>query len=181
MAKITANIMILIPVPFTVSLQDTGVHLLRRYANYHAATKLPRILDLICRFLLQAAEVLDLMIDNINNRPVIIFVITLLFSIFLCWACCTFAFIFFSERNCRIFISAYFPSVWVRFFFSMYLNTWSHSPSIQLKALYLSIPLAATAFLALSAFVHRLFLKKKKNIVLQYYRGTMQPRSSFAY
>lgn len=146
--------------PFLLPVQDTHVHVLAvRYANYEAGRNYKVYWTGSAGFEAVVGDA-DQLIGNVRSGYITVLVITLLMAIFFTLGILHF-FLFIFQRNelSNLYFSIFGVCVGALFMAS-YISQESHNPLWQLQAKYMVVLVVATAFLALSAFVHHLFFKK---------------------
>lgn len=146
--------------PFLLPIQDTYVHVLAvRYANYEASRNYRVYWTGSAGFEAFVGEA-DHLIANVRSAYITVLVITLLMAIFFTLGGLHFfLFIFQRSELSNLYFSIFGICVGA-LFMSSYIAQESHDPLWQLRAKYGVVLVVATAFLALSAFVHHLFLRK---------------------
>ncbi|MEX0966729.1 MAG: adenylate/guanylate cyclase domain-containing protein [Bacteroidia bacterium] len=152
-------------VPFVFSFADTGKQVLAvRYANFDASKNYRRFWSSFAGFRMFLMQP-DSAINATHERTTIFsFITILLFAIFLTLGILHLFLFFYSRFIISNLYFSFFAISVAGLCMIGYLNQIMHNPGIQLKALYMIVPLICSLSISFSGFINQIFTKKKRII-----------------
>jgi len=152
-------------IPFLITFDTAGKHVIAvRYANYKANYNRETYWTQFTGFTMSINKADEMIFQSVTSKAAVTFIYTLLMGIFLALAFLhLFLYLYYRSASSNLYFSL-FAFCFAGMFFIAFLKLVVTTPLLSLKAGYMVFPLACTAALALSGFIHQLFYKKGKFI-----------------